>query len=401
MDNTKATDIKVEGGPQHGKIASIQTRPLVTCSKDVFVVLDAMNKHRLPSFSLANLKAELDICRHCIVNNIVPDWLYKFSRIGAIALVMMGENFNRDNFAQLLVTKAAAYGPKPIFRWGEIGVVIRLDSKVDRLDNLINQSPDRQSELTTQLNESILDTMHDILGYAICGYRYLKGEDMNIDDVKDQDVQDVDSSEVMKAIFDRQHELAVKYSPIERKNGFWYPNGDEHIDNGLFQSWIKNMFWRATEEIAEALEEHEHTPLYTDWMTRWEGDSKIRHFFEELADAMHFIVEASLMCRIPVDVVQAIAENARLNSDLIKMAEAKNKCSEVIYSMGLTANCLKNKPWKNSQMPTDIFKFQSCLLNVWRRWFQLMCYLNVDLTTMYRLYMKKAAVNSFRQRTNY
>ena len=67
-----------------------------------------------------------------------------------------------DDLATLLIGKKADYGnsfEQQFNKRGLLGVLIRLEDKISRLDNL--QSKD------AQVSESISDTLLDIAGYAL------------------------------------------------------------------------------------------------------------------------------------------------------------------------------------------------------------------------------------------
>lgn len=242
---------------------------------------------------------------------------------------------------------------------------------------------------------------------------------MNIDDVKRDEIQIPQRDMVMFTIFDKQRQLFEKYFEIERRNGFYKPevkfDGENipqvrpAIDDAQFQHWLKDMFWRVTEEIAEALE-----PIITctgitmRWKAQWGSYAHIRHFFEELADALHFLTEASLIVGIrPLEVehvwreVQIEVERHMVGYEYISTLVIQQRAIRVIVSMGLAANCLKNKPWKLTQMETDEAKFKVLLGEAWKAFAALMasCFCGLDDT--YVLYFQKHQVNLFRQNTQY
>lgn len=232
-----------------------------------------------------------------------------------------------------------------------------------------------------------------------------KGKIINIDDViKNIEVPDVG---MMPSIFQHQKELMVKYDEIERDNGLLVPDyrhGEESIDSCLLQQRIKDMFWRMTEELAEAVE---CLPVPKKWAEQWDKDVNIHHFFEELADALHFLVEATIISKINVTVVQPLT--ALLDSNKTEVSGINGwfnngirfSCAKVIFAAGTTANCLKNKPWKQTQMPTDVLKFHNCIVDIWAAFFRLFGYLGCDKKMVYVLYAKKNLVNKWRQETNY
>ena len=232
---------------------------------------------------------------------------------------------------------------------------------------------------------------------------------MNIDDVKVVDCPSDDR--VWPAIFLRQAELAEKYSPIERRNGFYYPDvvlrsendvcliSAPKIDDAVFQNWLKGMFWRVTEEVAEALENPVDSEVLRTWRNHFDTDTDLRHMLEELADALHFLVEVSISVGFSGRDICAIWDTLPVMSD---GASVRELCMDMIVSMGLCANTLKNKPWKNTQMPTDFGRFLGSLRVVWvsmvHLWRDGLGFKPVEV---YTLYTKKACVNAFRQRTNY
>jgi len=62
----------------------------------------------------------------------------------------------------MLVKKRRDYGPYNLKRFGEMGIVVRLGDKLDRLANLVieNKNPNY---------ESVEDTWKDVIGYGILG----------------------------------------------------------------------------------------------------------------------------------------------------------------------------------------------------------------------------------------
>lgn len=73
----------------------------------------------------------------------------------------------------------------------------------------------------------------------------------------------------------------------------------------------------------------------------------------------------------------------------------------ITEEVGEAMNCLKNKPWKQSQMATDKEHFVEELVDGFHFYVELL--INVGLTAedLYNLYCKKNRVNQFRQRSGY
>jgi hypothetical protein len=226
--------------------------------------------------------------------------------------------------------------------------------------------------------------------------------------VEKTNVAELAEHEMIPEIFKKQHELFLKYHAIETKNGFYKPStdlvGKPPIDDPQFQHWVKDMLWRATEEVSEAMECIPDFNTYGDnFIVAWDSDADLRHFFEEFADALHFLTEVSLICGVdPMKLYEYWAANvghrAKSGTDSNSVQEA---VLELYIAVGLVGNTLKNKPWKVTHMPTDVAKFNSKLYLAWSSFFDVWQGLQCPLRFMYELYFKKHAVNQFRQATAY
>lgn len=234
---------------------------------------------------------------------------------------------------------------------------------------------------------------------------------MNIDDVQTTDIAMPSTTlQMIEAMLGKQMTLATKYHGIETRNGFWYPDplvsvAGYSIDDPQLQNFIKSCFWRTTEEIAEALEEGIN--VNAQWKTQWEQNSALRHTMEELADAMHFFVEATAFTNMPINLVAAAFDQglafgeANQSGVLILHEEIAKLGMDFILRIGLAANTLKNKPWKTTHMQTDERKFRSLMLEAWTEFGELWGRLFCTRDDVYRLYFQKNEVNKFRQDTNY
>lgn len=83
-----------------------------------------------------------------------------FMKMGSASMKIVGDKFDQQKFAELLVSKHELYTDKPIRAWNELGVVIRIDSKFERFNAIGNRVIHA---------ESSYDTMLDILGYCVLG----------------------------------------------------------------------------------------------------------------------------------------------------------------------------------------------------------------------------------------
>lgn len=107
-------------------------------------------------------------------------------------------NYNAQRFAteveiittklvETLKSKNADYGnnvDKNIDEWGLSSLAIRLDDKLSRFKNLIKESKTRQVS-----DEAIEDTLLDLAGYAILGYRKMQEMNHKVVDKIDKELQ--------------------------------------------------------------------------------------------------------------------------------------------------------------------------------------------------------------------
>ena len=213
----------------------------------------------------------------------------------------------------------------------------------------------------------------------------------------------------MADLFSRHRELMEKYNDIEAYNGCQIPVSPYNLDARVVQGRIKDMFWRVTEELSEAVEaiegwEHK----LTGWKESWDSIPAIRHFFEELSDALHFLVEASILANLQIQDVERILIipiNVRVEHIIYTVLDPRYKlllpCSQIIFDLGIAANDFKNKPWKQTEVITDTNKFKQHLLRVWASFGLLLRYLDCTMEDVYNLYNRKWQVNRWRQNTQY
>jgi len=81
----------------------------------------------------------------------------------------MGFRFTVDSVQETLVRKQRDYGHENIRRFGLQGLLVRIHDKVARLENLVSNSQ-------TPNNESIEDTLLDIVGYSAIGIMWETGD---------------------------------------------------------------------------------------------------------------------------------------------------------------------------------------------------------------------------------
>jgi len=223
---------------------------------------------------------------------------------------------------------------------------------------------------------------------------------MNIDDIVKR--IEIPEGSIIVAIFNHHKKLMEKYDVIERKNGYYVPDPPYSLENTKVQQRIKDMFWRSTEELAEAVETIPIEFKLAGWVECWDTEPNVRHFFEELSDALHFLTEASILAKLnPVRIAfsNLLDSNARFRA--FSSSTVISRITDIIFNMGFAANTLKNKPWKLTQVSTDVAKFKDQLVDVWASFTDLWNYLKCNQEQVYIFYAKKNLVNQWRQKTNY
>lgn len=93
----------------------------------------------------------------------MEQWFLRFGRnaMDLFNQLQPGNDLDRS-LAPILLNKHQAYGAAPLLRWGITGVVIRLDSKLQRVVNLLKGD--------VYSDESVADTLFDMVGYCVLGY---------------------------------------------------------------------------------------------------------------------------------------------------------------------------------------------------------------------------------------
>lgn len=202
----------------------------------------------------------------------------------------------------------------------------------------------------------------------------------------------------LKAIFDRQKELMEKYHNIETRSGLVQTEDcPVNLDDKRGQARIKDFAWRVIEEVGEALDAYRQEDM--------------THFAEELIDGLHFLTELTILSGNDYnDLVQIVPDGSDCLGCLVYTARDLNEkkgeiairydVSYLVEDLGMMCNCLKNKPWKQTNMVTDKENYYKQLRIVWIDYIALV--LNVlEPDEIVQTYLKKSQVNKFRQRSNY
>lgn len=82
-------------------------------------------------------------------------------------------------------------------------------------------------------------------------------------------------------------------------------------------------------------------------------------------------------------------------------ARLKDFAWRITEEIGEAMNCLKNKPWKQTHMETDVPHYQEELADAFHFFIELLILSGIDAEKMYDLYFRKSEVNKFRQESKY
>jgi len=136
---------------------------------DVFKVIQQIEKQDVKKHKsqtwLDVLQSILNVARLRILDNEPVKWEALFLQAGAVVTeILTDHRFNRMNFAKFLLQKHKAYGMEPLVAWRELGILVRLTSKVGRIHTI------KGDEAIDLGDESMQDTLKDSLGYCILGF---------------------------------------------------------------------------------------------------------------------------------------------------------------------------------------------------------------------------------------
>ena len=113
----------------------------------------------------------------------------------------------------------------------------------------------------------------------------------------------------------------------------------------------------------------------------------------ELMEKYHDIEKAKGLLQtedIPVNI-----------DDHLGQARLKDFAWRVTEELGEAMNCLKNKPWKQTQMETDRTHYEEEIIDALHFFIELCILSGFDAESLTDMYLAKSQVNKFRQRSKY
>lgn len=274
----------------------------------------------------------------------------------------------------------------------------------------------------------------------------------------------------LEKIYELQMDLINEYVKIERT-----PAPPININTKSSQVLLKDFTGRVIEELAEGYESLIEVDALTQKNRLWqyEYDEKdmvmcfnhMQNASEEMADAMHFMVELLIYANIqPEDINEYVSRlipathkvGPELHNNVIAKCMIKGTSDiremypeilnfkyvpmrniwahcyqdlplpknenlihcgsrynhdyyrlfkamlwDVTYHLNIARNFLKNKPWKQSQMMTNEELYQEELVKSFIAMMGAFYEMGIDDTNLYYIYFKKNLTNKFRQRSKY
>lgn len=274
----------------------------------------------------------------------------------------------------------------------------------------------------------------------------------------------------LEKIYELQMDLINEYVKIERT-----PAPPININTKSSQVLLKDFTGRVIEELAEGYESLIEVDALTEKNRLWqyEYDEKdmvmcfnhMQNASEEMADAMHFMVELLIYANIQPEDIDAYVSKLipatdevgpGLNNNVIAKCMIKGTSDiremypeilnfkyvpmlnvwahccrdlplpkngnlihcgsrynhdyyrlfkamlwDVTYHLNIARNFLKNKPWKQSQMMTNEELYQEELVKAFIAMMGAFYEMGIDDTNLYYIYFKKNLTNRFRQRSRY
>jgi hypothetical protein len=180
-------------------------------------------------------------------------------------------------------------------------------------------------------------------------------------------------------IYALQGELQLMYRPYFKER---IANFD--INTLEDQELFKKLCWQIVEELTEAMEAKDKN----------EKD----HVLEELIDAFNFMLELYQLYGMAPDFAWGHTYGFRKD---IADENFEENILELIKTIGLAANCLKNREWRQSQYMVDLVVFEERLWNIWAMFAMFFGSIGVTEDKVRELWSLKYQVNLFRIKSKY
>lgn len=179
-------------------------------------------------------------------------------------------------------------------------------------------------------------------------------------------------------IYALQGELQLMYRPYFKER---IANFD--INTLEDQELFKKLCWQIVEELTEAMEAAE------------KPDDE--HLAEELIDAFNFMLELYHLYGMTPPLDWTLPKWAQI----MKVEFWSADMLALIGTIGMTANCLKNREWRQSQYLVDLMVFENRLKSIWTAFIVVLYHAGLSETQVKELWSLKYQVNLFRIKSKY
>lgn len=179
-------------------------------------------------------------------------------------------------------------------------------------------------------------------------------------------------------IYALQGELQLMYRPYFKER---IANFD--INTLEDQELFKKLCWQIVEELTEAMEAKDKN----------EKD----HVLEELIDAFNFMLELYQLYGMTPTFDWTLPKWAQVLED----EDFAGDLLTLIGNIGMTANCLKNREWRQSQYLVDLVVFEDRLKGIWTYFVIMFEHLGLSENRVKELWSLKYQVNLFRIKSKY
>lgn len=179
-------------------------------------------------------------------------------------------------------------------------------------------------------------------------------------------------------IYALQGELQLMYRPYLKER---IANFD--INTLEDQELFKKLCWQIVEELTEAMEAAE------------KPDDE--HLAEELIDAFNFMLELYQLYGMTPPLDWTLPKWAQI----MKVEFWSADMLALIGTIGMTANCLKNREWRQSQYLVDLMVFENRLKSIWTAFIVVLYHAGLSETQVKELWSLKYQVNLFRIKSKY
>lgn len=184
-------------------------------------------------------------------------------------------------------------------------------------------------------------------------------------------------------IFKRQREINNQFDPDYDDKAANF-DISYHEDQELF----KHYCWCITEELMEAIEAVEL--------------SEPTHIKEEVIDALNFTIQLYGLYGWGFDKLEEETQVAMETQTEVSRESMHHNILSAVYSLGMAANCLKNRQWRESQYLVDLYVFEPRLRKIWHDMLLVCKSIGLENSEDIRkLWDLKYQVNKFRIESKY